>query len=336
MPSLRARLTNRFLRMTTKSLWRPGLDVTAVRVHTARMDARLSRRRVTIPTEAVTLGGVPCTWFGEPARAERGTLLYLHGGAWCLHLPGIYGRLAATLSDLTGFRVLLVDYRLAPEHPFPAAIDDCYTVYRQLVDDGYARRPLALAGDSAGGNLSLVTLMRARDGLLSLPDCAVLISPATDLTFSGPSARYNAEADPMFSPFAADLLPDNYSPGQDRVNPLLSPLFGNWNGLPPLLFHAGSTEMLLDDSVRAHDRARQAGVEADIEVWNELPHVFHVFEWMPEARAGVQAVADYIVDRTVRRRAAVAEALGPPVETAIGREAAPLVLTPRALPLGHY
>jgi acetyl esterase/lipase len=120
------------------------------------------------------------------------------------------------------------------------------------------------------------------------------------------------------------------------VNPLLSPLFGNWNGLPPLLFHAGSTEMLLDDSVRAHDRARQAGVEADIEVWNEMPHVFHAFSWLPEARVGLQAVADYIVDRTVRRRAAVAEALGSPVVAPVGAEGLPPVYAPRALPLGHY
>jgi acetyl esterase/lipase len=145
-------------------------------------------------------------------------------------------------------------------------------------------------------------MMRARDALLPMPACAALLSPSTDLTLSAPSAKYNAKADPMFAPAAGDLLPDLYCPGQDRQNPLLSPLFGNWNGLPPLLFHAGSTEMLLDDSVRAHDRARQAGVEAEIEVWLEMPHVFHVFTWIPEAKAGVRAVAEFIRDRSVRRR----------------------------------
>jgi len=306
MPSFRARLLNRFLRLTTKSRWRPGLDIFEVRMHAAKMDARLGRFAPPIAMESVAIDGVPATWFGEPALSSKGTLLYLHGGAWCLHLPAVYRRLATTLVELTGMRVLLVDYRLAPEHPFPAGIDDCFTVYRWLIEQGYTERPFALAGDSAGGSLSLVTLMRARDALLPLPDCAALLSPSTDLTISGPSSRYNAEADPMFSPAASDLLPDTYCPGQDRGNPLLSPLFGNWNGLPPLLFHAGSTEMLLDDSVRAQDRARQAGVDAEIEVWVELPHVFHVFTWIPESRLGLRAVAEFILDKSVRHRAATA------------------------------
>ena len=295
-------MLNRFLRVTTKSMWRPGLDIQQVRRHTAAMDARLGRRAAPVAMEAVAIDGEPATWFGGPALSNKGTLLYLHGGAWCLHLPAVYRRLATSLVALTGMRVLLVDYRLAPEHPFPAGIDDCFAVYRWLVEQGFAERPFALAGDSAGGSLSLVTLMRARDAMLPMPDCAALLSPSTDLTLSAASARYNDAADPMFSPAAQDLLPDIYCPGQDRGNPLLSPLFGNWNGLPPLLFHAGSTEMLLDDSVRAHDRARQAGVDAQIDVWIGLPHVFHVFTWIPESRLGLQAVAEFILDRSVRHR----------------------------------
>lgn len=303
MPSLRARLVNRLLRLTTKSKWRPGLDIAEVRRHTAKMDARLGRGGPPAAEEAVVVGGVPATWHGTPERGRTGTLLFLHGGAFCLHLPNVYRNFANLLSDLTGMRVLLPDYRLAPEHPFPAGVDDCFAVYRALIDGGYRERPLALAGDSAGGSLSLVTLMRARDALLPLPDCAALLSPSTDLTMSGPSVRYNAEADPMFSPAAGDLLADLYCPGQERHNPLLSPLFGNWNGLPPLLFHACSTEMLLDDSVRAHDRAGQAGVPAEIEVFVGLPHVFHVFHWLPEARRAVPAVAEFIRQTSVLRHA---------------------------------
>jgi len=301
MPSLRARLVNRLLRATTKGMWRPGLDILDVRLHTAKMEARLVRRAPMIATEAVDAGGVPATWFGPVERAATGTLLYLHGGAWCLHLPRIYARFAALLSELTGMRVLLPDYRLAPEHPFPAGIDDCLAAYRWMLDQGLRQRPLALAGDSAGGSLSLVTLMRARDAMLPLPDCAVLLSPSTDLTMSAPSARYNAVLDPMFSPAAQDLLPDVYCPGQDRRNPLLSPLFGNWSGLPPLLFHAGSTEMLLDDSVRAHDRAAQASVPAEIDVFVGVPHVWHMFTWLPEAKLATRQVADFILQTSVRR-----------------------------------
>lgn len=302
MPSLRARFVNRLLRSTTKGLWRPGLDIGQIRHHTAKMEARLVRRAPSIATEAVDAGGVSATWFGPADRARTGILLYLHGGAWCLHLPRVYARFAALLSELTGMRVLLPDYRLAPEHPFPAGIDDCYATFRWLLDQGCSQGPFALAGDSAGGSLVLVTMMRARDALLPLPDCAALLSPSTDLTMSAASARYNARLDPLFSPAALDLLPAVYCPGQDRRNPLLSPLFGNWNGLPPLLFHAGSTEMLLDDSVRAHDRATQAGVPAEIEVYVALPHVWHMFAWLPEAKRATRQVADFMLETSVRRR----------------------------------
>lgn len=294
MPSFRARLTNAFLRLTTKSVWKPGLDIHRIRRLAAKMDRRIGLPSPAAAMEEVDIAGVKALWIGEPALAASGRLLYLHGGAWCVHLPALYLRMAHTLSVQTGMRVLLVDYRLAPEHPFPAAIDDCFAVYRWLIDNGYAKRPFAIAGDSAGGNLTLVTLMRARDAGLQLPNCAVLLSPATDLTFSGPSVQYNAAADVMFTSAAGDLLPDAYCPGQPCTNPLISPLFGDWSGLPPLLFHAGSTEILLDDSVRAHDRARQAGTAAEITVWLDLPHVFHVIRWLPESRQGLRAVADFI------------------------------------------
>lgn len=302
MPSFRARLTNALLRLTTKPVWsKPGLDIAQLRRLTAKTDARMGHHPSPVAAEDVEVGGVKATWLGAPQLAEKGTLLYLHGGAWCVHLPAAYRRFATELCVRTGMRVLLVDYRLAPEHPFPAGTDDCLAVYRALVEAGCARRPFVVAGDSAGGNLTLVTLMRARDEHLPLPDCAVLISPATDMTLSGPSMRYNAEADPMFSPGATNLLPGLYCPGESPENPLISPLFGNWHGLPPLLFHAGSTEMLLDDSVRAHDRARQAGIDATIDVWLDLPHVFHLFGWLPESRRGTAAVADFVASRTVRR-----------------------------------
>ena len=303
MPSLRARFMNRLLRATTKPMWRPGLDIATVRAHTAKMERRLVRKLPPIPTEAVNVAGVPATWYGPPERAQTGTLLYLHGGAWCLHLPRIYARFATVLSDLTGMRVLLPDYRLAPEHKFPAGVDDCFAVYRWLLDQGHRERPFALAGDSAGGSLSLVTMMRARDALLPLPDCAVLLSPSTDITLTGPSWQYNSQVDPMFSLEAGPLLADIYCPGQDHGNPQLSPLFGNWNGLPPLLFHAGSTEMLLDDSVRAQDRATQAGVAAEIEVYYALPHVWHMMSLLPEARVATQRVTDFIVRQSLRRAA---------------------------------
>jgi acetyl esterase/lipase len=140
--------------------------------------------------------------------------------------------------------------------------------------------------------------MRARDAQLSLPACGVLLSPSTDLTLSGPSAQYNEAADPMFSAGASDLLPGIYCPGTDRSHPWLSPLFGDWRGLPALYFLVGSTEMLLDDSVRGCDRARQAGVDARIDVWVALPHVFPLFRFLPESRDALERIAGFIREKT--------------------------------------
>ena len=311
MPSFRARMINTLLRLTVKPRWRPGLAIDELRRHTAKTDARLARRAIDCATESIVIGDVPATWFGAPELAERnGTLLYLHGGAWCVHLPALYSAFAATLSAATGMRVLLVDYRLAPEHPFPAAIDDCLAVYRALAE-GPTGRPRVVAGDSAGGNLSLVTLMRARDARLPPPDCAVLLSPATDIALGSPSMRYNAKADPMFSAGAIDLLPDMYCPGLERALPLISPLHGDWTGLPPLYFLAGSTEMLLDDSVRAHDRAQQAGTRSRIDVWPDMPHVFPLFAMLPEAG---QALADIVAFIGEHARHAPALPLSPELD----------------------
>lgn len=290
MPSFRARLINFLLRRFVKRMWRPGITIEAIRAHTAKTDRRLARRAVECAVESVTLGGVAATWYGShELAAQRGVLLYLHGGAWCVHLPALYAAFAAQLSAATGLRVLLVDYRLAPEHPFPAAVDDCLAVYRALVEAGTT--PRAIAGDSAGGNLTLITLMQVRDAQLPLPCCAVLLSPATDLTLNSPSMRYNVHADPMFGEGLKDLVAPLYCPTTDRSDPLLSPLFGQWAGLPPLYFLAGSSEILLDDSVRAYDRALQAGTPAHIDVWPEMPHVFPLFPMLPEAK---QAVGDIV------------------------------------------
>lgn len=293
MPSLRMRLVNALLRRTVRPRWRPGLDITEIRAHAARMDARLARRPPAVAVEATTLGGVPAHWFGEPQLAAgRAPVLFLHGGAWCMHLPALYGAFAATLCRRLGRRVLLVEYRLAPEHPYPCAVDDCYAAYRGLLAAHGA--PAAILGDSAGGSLSLVTMMRARDEGLPLPKCGVLLSPSTDLTGSGASTRYNEAADPMFNAAAMELLAPVYCPGQSREAALLSPLFGAWHGLPPLYFLAGSTEMLLDDSIRAQDRAVQAGTVAHVDVWPLAPHDFPLFGFLPEAREALARITAFV------------------------------------------
>jgi acetyl esterase/lipase len=302
MPSLRARLLNALLRLTIKRSWHPHLRIEDIRRRVATNDARYARRAPQCPVEPVSIANLSGHWFGEPELGRRhGTMLYFHGGAWCLHLPTVYAAWAATLSRATNLRVLLVEYRLAPEHPFPAGVEDCFGVYQALLEGG--QTPNVVAGDSAGGSLALVTLQRARDAALPLPKCAVLLSPSTDLTYRSPSVRYNADEDPMFSASATDLLPDLYCPGLSRDHAWLSPLFGAWHGLPPLYFLAGSTEILLDDSVRAYDRALQAGVDAHIDVWPRMPHVFPLFGMLPESNDAVGRIAKFIAQHLSRPRA---------------------------------
>ena len=261
----------------------------------------------------MVIGDVPATWFGAPELAERnGTLLYLHGGAWCVHLPALYCAFAATLSAATGMRVLLVDYRLAPEHPFPAAVDDCLAVYRALAE-GPASRPRVVAGDSAGGNLTLVTLMRVRDARLPLPDCAVLLSPATDIALGSPSMRYNANADPMFSDgLRSTCCPTCTAPDSIAALPLISPLHGDWTGLPPLYFLAGSTR----DAARrlgARARSRAAGRHARRASTSgrRCRTCFPLFAMLPEAR---QALADIVAFIGEHARHAPALPLSPELD----------------------
>jgi acetyl esterase/lipase len=294
MPSLKARLLNTFLRMTIKRQWREGITIEEVRAHAAKTDARIGKGAPPIATEQVTVNGVPATWFGEPALGAKGTLLYLHGGAFSMHLPQIYARFVGRLSAQTGMRVLLPDYRLAPECRFPSATDDCFAAYRWVVEQGLASGPFVVAGDSAGGNLTAVTLMTARDAGLPLPRCAIMLSPVLDATFSAASIQYNERLDPMFSWVGFQSLTPIYCPEQELTQPLISPLFGNWSGLPPLLFHAGSTEMLLDDSIRGQDRARLAGVHAEIRVWTQLAHVFQVFPGLRESEEAIDEIGRFI------------------------------------------
>ena len=194
------------------------------------------------------------------------------------------------MPEATGLRVLVPDYRLAPEHPFPVGLDDCFAVYRWLIDEGFASQRLAIAGDSAGGNLALGVLMRSRDHGLPLPACAALMSPITDFTGSGRSVQLNEASDVLFGRSALHLVQSAYLGGAAADDPAVSPLFGDWAGLPPLLFHTSDSEMLLDDSLRAVERARACGVHAEAKVWPDLPHVFQLIDLLPEARESLAEI----------------------------------------------
>lgn len=241
-----------------------------------------------------TIAGVPCdvVYPLNPPPEER-VVLYLHGGGFFAHLPKTYKRFARRIAEACDATVYLPAYRLAPEHRYPAATDDCMAVYRALLDDGCDPKRLCVMGDSAGGNLALVTLMRARDGELPLPACAIVLSPGADLTLSGASYIHNAEADPFIPVGALQQVVVQYVDAVSTAHPYASPMLGNFTGLPPLKILVGSTEVLLDSSISTAESCRVAGVTVDLQVWHEMPHVFPVFRCLPEGRMAIKDMVDF-------------------------------------------
>ncbi|WP_418955211.1 alpha/beta hydrolase [Streptomyces tritici] len=260
-----------------------------------------------IVTRRTVLGGRPALEL-EPAEAVGpGRLLYLHGGGYVIGSPDTHAALAGELARRAGLRAVSVDYRLAPEHPFPAAVDDGLAAYRELLERGTGPEDLVLAGDSAGGGLTLATLLAAREAGLPQPAAAVLFSPWTDLTLAGESMRSKAEADPIFTEADIRAYADLYIGAGDRANCLASPVLADLTGLPPLLVQVGANEVLLDDAVRLAGRAGAADVEVTLEVGPSLPHVFqHFYDRLDEADAALDRAARFLDAHlsTAGRRAA--------------------------------
>lgn len=249
--------------------------------------------------EPVDAGGVPAEWTIAPGASDAPVVLYLHGGGYCLGSIETHRGLCTNLSAATGGRVLSVDYRLAPEHPHPAAVDDAVAAYRWLLEQGVAPAKMVIAGDSAGGGLTLATLIALRDLGLPLPAAATPISPWTDMEGLGDSMTTRAEFDPMVGAAGLKVMADAYVAGGDPRAPLVSPLHADLRGLPPILIHVGDHETLLDDSIRFGERARDAGVDIEVDVWPEMIHVWHAFApLLPEATQAVDKLAAFIKAQT--------------------------------------
>ncbi|HOP18542.1 MAG TPA: alpha/beta hydrolase [Parvularculaceae bacterium] len=239
------------------------------------------------------LGGVACETLTPDGAGEAPTLLYLHGGAYCLGSPKSHRELAGRLARAAGLRAVTPDYRLAPENPFPAALDDALSVYAAIAEETGAP-PAAVCGDSAGGGLALALLLAARDRGLALPKCAAVISPWTDLTLSGESINARSKLDPFLAPDSLERSAAAYAAGRRLDDPLISPLFADLSVLPPLLIEVGSHEILFDDAARFTARAITAGVDARINVADSLFHVYHGFPMLPEAHEGTTRMASFL------------------------------------------
>ncbi|MGO8768410.1 alpha/beta hydrolase [Mycobacterium sp.] len=240
------------------------------------------------------LGGLSAREF-HPAGAQHGrTVLYLHGGGFLMYAPSAYTGFLSRLANDLQTRVVVPAYRLAPEHPFPAAIDDCLRAYEALLDAGQEPSQLMVAGESAGANATLVTLQRARDVSLPMPAGAVMMSGGFDFSWASPSISINARRDTAVGARGLAFLQRWYRPDVDATDPLISPVFGDFAGLPPLLFQTGHTEVLRDDSVRASERARAAGVPVWLEVFPLVPHAWHQLgTWLPETRAALRQIGQF-------------------------------------------
>ena len=251
-----------------------------------------------VRVEPGSLGGRPAEWLHPTEGVRGGVVLYLHGGGYCTGSLGTHRHLAGRIALATGASAVTVDYRLAPEHPFPSAIADATAAYEELRSLGHAPEEMAVAGDSAGGGLTLATLLTLRDVGTPLPAAAACLSPWTDLTLSSPSHATAGAEDPMVSKTGLETFVAAYL-GQGETSardPRVSPVFADLGGLPPIRIDVGEREILLDDSIALADRIVASGGEATLARWAEMIHVFQAFPGAldPEAGESVAAIGEFL------------------------------------------
>jgi acetyl esterase/lipase len=277
----------------------PTVEVTLEEERAAAADfAALCAEPEGVSWTEVDAGGVPAIWADPEGGATDRVLLYVHGGGYVIGSAEIWKKLTGHLAKACGCRVLSVDYRLAPEHPHPAAVTDSTTAYRWLLEQGIEPGHIAVSGDSAGGGLTLATVVKLRDDGDPQPAAAVPISPWTDMEFLGDSMKSNADADLIVSEALVKAMADRFLAGQDARDPLAAPLYADYTGICPLYFQVGGDETLLDDTTRTAERARAAGVDVEVEVFPEMQHVFQMAAGnMPEADEAIAKIGAYLRPR---------------------------------------
>ena len=290
MASLQAHFLDLMFRTQVKPKMKGISDVITVR---RRMESGSLPPPKGVTFTPGTVGGVAGEWARADGAAPSATLLYLHGGGYFACSPRTHRPFSGTYAR-HGFAVFVPDYRLAPENPFPAAVEDAEAAWHGLVELGHAPDTLTVSGDSAGGGLSLALMLTLRDKSHKLPAAAALFSPWTDLAATGASVISNAKREAMF--WAPGLVRggETYLGGASAENPIASPHYADLHGLPPLLIHVGDREILRDDSTRLAEHAREAGVEVELRVWPVVPHVWQLAQFLPEARQSLQAAVAFL------------------------------------------
>ena len=248
-----------------------------------------------VAVNAATLGGVPTAEITVDGIEPRHTVFYFHGGVYVMGDAFLAADLASQVGRRTGAKVISVDYRLAPEHPYPAAVDDALAAYEALLHGGTAPSDILVAGESAGGGLAIATLVNARDHGLPMPAAAYLMSPYADLTLAGATMDTKREADPLLSPQSLHARVTDYTSGQDAALGLISPIFAELSGLPPLIIQAGTHEVLLDDAIRLARQAAIADVEVTLDITPGVPHVFQAYyPILDEAAAALDRAGQFL------------------------------------------
>ena len=248
------------------------------------------------PVEA---GGVSAEWSVADGADQDKVILYVHGGGYVMGSAGSHRDMTGRLSQASGARVLSLNYRLAPEHPFPAPVDDSVAAYRWLLGQGIQASNIAIAGDSAGGGLALAALIAVRDAGEPVPAAGIGISPWVDMEGTGESMTTRAAVDPVVQKEGLLGMAKLYLGDADPKNPLAAPLHANLAGLPPLLIQVGDSETLLDDATRITERARKADVDVTLKIWDEMPHVWHLFApILPEGRQAIEEIGAFFKERT--------------------------------------
>jgi len=249
-----------------------------------------------IEVKNVDVGGVPAEWQIIPNAEKDKVLLYFHGGGMVLMSPKTHRHLTIEIAKLTKMRVLSVDYRRAPEHSFPAGLEDCFKAYSWLLSQGFKSENIVIAGDSSGGNLTITNLIKLRDEGIPLPAGAVVLAPAIDYTGNSKTVLENAKTDPILADIGIFWWRTSYLGGADPNNPLISPVLADLKGLPPILIQVSKSEMLYDNSTRFAERAKAAGVDVTLQEWEDTIHVFQGFGLhdLPEAKEALTKIGEFI------------------------------------------
>jgi acetyl esterase/lipase len=292
--SLQAELIRSMLSVFIRSRRHAPLDVARQRKRMRANERMTPRPPAQTWTIEKPLGAVRAVRISRPETQPGRYILFLHGGGYITGSPALYRHISWRFASAARAQFIAIEYRLAPEHPFPAALDDAFAAWRALLGEGANPSHCAIMGDSAGGGLALALALRVRDSGLPLPGALVAISPWTDLAITGDSAQPPA-ADPMLHSERLAEYAAQYLAGADPRHPYASPLYGDPRGLPPTLLQVGGDEILRDDSVRMAQRMREAGCNAVLEVWPRMPHVWHAFAlMMPEARRAIARAGTFV------------------------------------------